>query len=238
MPLYRGGVYSAVGLSDRTLGLLVLTRDSWNESGLASVVVAPVGPVLDPPGPAAPLLALESGEGAQVRLSDVFEVPKSALGELRYVVDRGTLGPVEDGLCDLLALAELCRDPPRAPRPPPGAPRAPQWAEMYYVLGDEHAGERKRRVVVSHDWFNRAAGRALAVRTTTSERRGGPGFPPVQGGRARVVCGSLTSFLRDEFGRQRPDPPRLFLPDMSTIARELVDVLDLDAALGRAWRRT
>ena len=237
MPLYRGGIYRATGLSDRTFGLLVLTRDAWNESGLASVVVAPVGPVLDPRGPAAPLVMLGPRQDAQVRLGDVFEAPKSALGDLRYVLEPRAMEPVEDGVCDLLVLADLCQDPPRAPRPPAGAPQGPQWAESYYVLGDEYAGERKRRVVVSHDWFNRAAGRALAVRTTTSERRGGPGFPPVQGGRPRAVCGSLTSFLRDDFGRQRPDPPRLFLPDMAVIARDLVDVLDLEAALERARGR-
>lgn len=230
MPLYRGGIYGAAGLSERTIGLLVLTRNTWNESGLMTTIVAPVGPVHEPIGPPAPRVDL--GREAQVRLGDLFEAPKDALTDLRYLLDEEGLAPVEDGLCDLLLLRHLCAEPIRVPCPPPGRPRAPQWAEIYYLLSDQHDGERKRRVVVSHDLFNRGAGRALAIRTTTSARRGGPGFPSIQGGRARAVCGSLTSFLHAEFSYERPDPPRLFLTDMATIAGELVDVLALESALG------
>jgi mRNA-degrading endonuclease toxin of MazEF toxin-antitoxin module len=233
MPLYRGGIYAAAGLSERTLGLLVLTRDSWNQSALTTVVVAPIGPVLAPIGLATPRVAFGGPHDAQARLGDLFEAPKASLLELRELLDSEALGAVEDGLCDLLLLRELCAAPPRAPRPPAGPQRSPRWAEIYYLLGEEPEGERKRRVVVSHDHFNRATGRALAIRTTTSPRRGGPGFPAIQSGHARAVCGSLTSFLHGEFGRQRPDPQRLFLPDMAAIARELADVFDLTMALRR-----
>lgn len=229
MPLYRGGVYAAAELSARTSGLLVLTRDTWNESGLQTVVVAPVGPVSEPEGLPTPLVDL-AGNPAQVRLGDALEFPKFALGALVGLLRPNDLARVENGLCDLLLLRELCANPPRAPRP--RAVSHPQWGEIYYLLGEEFEGERKRRVVVSHDNWNRT-GRALAVRTTTSPRRGGPGFPAIQRSRVVAVCGSLTSYTRQRFSQQRPDPPRLFLPDMAAIARGLADMLELEDALLR-----
>lgn len=90
--------------------------------------------------------------------------------------------------------------------------------------------------VVSDSRWNRISGRALAIRTTTSPRRSGPAFPVIEGGGARACCASLTSFRHAAFSRQRPHPPRLSLSDMVTVAKEIVDVLDLEMALGRQER--
>ncbi|MHB1162566.1 MAG: hypothetical protein ACYC66_08785 [Chloroflexota bacterium] len=163
-----------------------------------------------------------------------MSIDKYGLGRPLVVLDDVRLALVEDVLCHILALEELCRAEPGRPRLPAGAIDYPLWGEIYWA-GEPIDGEYKRWVVVSRDDWNRATGTSILVRTTSQKKRSGPEFPSIQKGQARACCGDATTILARRIRHQgkRPDPERLNTQDMAAIARGIVETHGLAGALER-----
>jgi len=150
--------------------------------------------------------------------------------ETRLVLDADQLHAVGYGLSELLLVDDLGVRPLSVPHRLPGVSVYPRWGEVYYAgprVGVE--GQVKRYVVVSDDRWNATQVSAIAVRTTTQNKRWGDAFPLIEGGGARACCGDATVLPHNLFDlRNRPRPAYLSLDDMASVARGLRDVFDLD----------
>lgn len=227
MTVVRGGIYQSTAVDEADFWLVV-TNNDWN-SVMSEVVAIPVGDestLLNvPSGCVGELL----GRRVVAVVGAVQSVSKDLdLGPLHAIAGNAQLECVEDELIALLHLRSLCGPAPAAPQIV-GHPNAyPRWGEIYFGPRRGDPAEVKRYVIVSTNEWNANMPRALSVRTTTSQRRAGRGFPIVQRGRAKACCGHITSLRRRAFDlRTRPAPPSLGLADMVTIAKELADVLEL-----------
>lgn len=218
----RRGVFYAVPTLPRALGLLVLTNDEWNDAPTLEVsgalVFAEAGAGRTP----IPGLTLHAGPLLRLLKADVTD-PRVELAPEQ-------LAPIEAAVSEILGLDGLRGDPPRAPASQPGAIDHPRWSNIYYAgdpVGDPP--ERKRHIIVSHDQYNRALGGAVCIRTTTSERRGGPTIPTLRDGTTKAVGVLPTFYVTHRVGIRggRPVPAQLFLPDMVTIAAGLREALVL-----------
>ncbi len=174
-------------------------------------------------------VTIQAGEPAAALCGRLFSLPKELLGSASARVEEADMRRIEQAVRDVLDLENLLSDAPRRPPAPGGVANYPLWGEIYYA-GETVGGERNRFIVISNDYWNRTAGSAVVVRTTTSAGRGGPGFPPIQKGQARAVCGEATTFSVKRFRLQpgsRPQPSRVTLPDMVGIARGLTETHEL-----------
>jgi len=211
---------------------MVLTNDRWNATMHAVGVV----PLRTPDGDGSSLAPIVSETPVlQAVAGRLVAVEKSSLGAARLVVEAEQIARVEDAVCEVLALRQLCGATPTRPPSPPGPVTYPRWGEVYYVAGQRVGADHKRYVVVSKDQWNRADGTAVAVRTTTQARRWGTAFPAIQDRAARACCGDATTFAATRFVmRGRPQPQWLPLADLATIARGVIDTHQLETAIGRA----
>ncbi len=232
MALQRGVVYSIAGASPGTFGALVLTNDDWNEN-MREVGVIPL--YAEEPG--LPFLPVRFA--ARRRL---WAVPGRLVAVHKEILEAGLLDlpeaamtSIEDALCDLLALPRLCSEFPMAPESCYSKSDYPRWSEIYFA-GEPVGDERKRYVVVSHNLWNSTSRGAIAVRTTSQQRRYGAEYPAIQGGAARACCAQATHIPTRAFSLsvyQRPPVRSLSLQDMSSIARGIVQSHQLQAALER-----
>ena len=226
MAIRRGTIYRTSAFS-RASGLLVLTNDEWNDA-----------PTQDLSGA---LVFTEAGPGrtaipkADVWAGLLLAVPKDILIEPVADLAPQQLRPVEDALCDALALRDLCATPPTVPPGLSGVIDYPRWSQIYYAGPPVGVPpQRKRHLVVSHDAYNRALSGAICVRTTTSNRRGGRGIPALRdGSKAVCVLATFISSGRVRMGRGdvRPVPAQLFLPGMASVAHGLIDAFELSSVL-------
>ena len=234
MPVRRGVVYEYQETDSNTAGLLVLSNDDWNDTMSGAVVVPLRIPETVPFPDFHPSLRI-NGQSLMIMAGRLLDWKKEELGAPMLAVEDELMDCVEDALVDILSLKYLCVSPPVFPASPSGITNYPRWGEIYYA-GKRIAGERKRYVVVSNDFWNKATGTAIAVRTTSQTRKGGSHFPSIQQGAARACCGNVTTYRVTSFslrGTDRPAPSRLNLTDMSAVAKGLVEVLLLDRALRR-----
>ncbi|MBV8528020.1 MAG: hypothetical protein JOZ75_06875 [Candidatus Dormibacteraeota bacterium] len=229
MVAYRGAIYGAAPEDARYW--LVLSTDDWNQV-MSDVVAVP----LDDTGVVG---GVPSGCAIDVNGESLVAVA----GGLQSISSEQELGPrvagvavedmreIERQISELLQLRSLCGPTPRA-APVVGHPnRYPRWSEIYLGPRRGDPPEKKRYVVVSDNVWNATMPRVLCIRTTSSRRRGGPGFPEIQRGAAKACCGNITSLRVGALNlRDRPSPPSLGLHDMVTIAREVDEVLELTAA--------
>jgi hypothetical protein len=197
---------------------------------MSSVGVIPLKPLLDPNH----LRPRVCDWPALMALSGHLTALEAAsLGaEVRQLSDEEMVR-VEDGLSELLALQFICQPIPVLPAAPPGAVTYPRWGEIYYA-GPPIAGERKRYVVVSNDYWNATGLSVVAVRTTSQPKRAGRSFPEIEGGAARACCGDATSFPCGDFDLDdRPIPPRLDLDDMARVGWGMAETHALYEAIAR-----
>lgn len=222
MAIRRGILYEFTIVPGAS-GFLVLTNDQWTAARSLDVSGA--------------LVYKDPGAG-RLRIPDtdafageLLQIPKDRLVTPLAQLDADHLLPIEESLCDLLALRELHRSPPKQPASVPGAIDYPQWSQIYYASPPEgEPPQNKRRIVVSVDGYNKATRGAVCVRTTTSPNREGPGFPVLADG-TKAVC-ILPTFFSERLIRfkprdGRPVPSQLFAADMALVAEGLVDALDL-----------
>jgi len=234
MALRRGVAYRYPAKDPLIDSLLVVTNDEWNRT-MSSVAVVPLVPA-DSPNPLQPkvvpfppLMAVIPRFVGQIRKGDLAD-------EIRQL-EPAELEVVEDGFARWLSLAELCREAPALPNSPAGEINYPRWGEVYYA-GDPVGGETKRYVVVTSDEWNQGTAkndkkRVMAVRLT-SKGKSGAAFPALAGANAQACCGDAVAWPIGEFDlKGRPDPPRLGLPDMVSVAWGLVDAFALGGALQR-----
>lgn len=226
MAIRRGTAYRVPAFA-RAAGLLVLTNDEWNDAPTEELSGALVFADAAPGRTAVPDLGIWAGP--------LLAVPKDALADAMIELSAEQLRPVEDALCDVLGLRDLLASPPRSPSSLPGPVDYPRWSQIYSPgppVGEPP--ERKRRVAVSHDAYDRAMGGAIFVRTTTSPKRGGRGIPTLQDGTTKALC-VLPSFISGQSVAMRPgdrpQPGQLFLADMGAVAEGLVDALELSHAV-------
>lgn len=231
MAVQRGVVYDYQGRSPRNFGLLVLTGDLWNE-GMIEVGAVPLT-TPEEEGPSAPVLM--TSPRLRAWAGRLLMVEQQRLTAALFKLSDDNLALVEDALCQILSLADLCSEAPGQPQTPPGRIDYPRWSEIYYSklrIGNEH----KRYVVVSNDHWNKATQAAIVVRTTTQPSRHAPGFPWIQGGRAKACCGNAAAVPANALQMRataRPQPSSLPFRDMVTIAREIAVTHQLGDALSR-----
>jgi len=229
MPVQRGVLYGAPNDPD-VAAWLVLTNDDWN-THLRYIGAVPLAnpAALDDVPPHSPAVVLD-GMGHHAVTAALTSIDRDDdLGSSLGAATDDELRHVEAALIDLLDLRPLLRTPARALPLAPG-PLSPMWGDIYFgpPRGERGAEEHKRYVVVSNNQWNVAMPQVVCVRTTTSARRGGPGFPEIQGGRARACCGQTTAIRTAGLElRRRPVPSRLGLQDMVAIARDIVDTYEL-----------
>ncbi|MHB0871067.1 MAG: hypothetical protein ACYC5J_16655 [Chloroflexota bacterium] len=231
MAVQRGVVYDYQGRSPQNIGLLVLTSDLWNE-GMIEVGAIPLTKP-EEEGLFAPVLL--TSPRLRAWTGRLLMVEQQRLTAALFKLSDDNLALVEDALCQILSLADLCSESPSQPPTPAGRIDYPRWSEIYYskeLIGREH----KRYAVASNDRWNRATRTAVVVRTTTQPSRHAPGFPAIQGGNAKACCGNAAAVPADVLQLSpyaRPQPPSLSFKDMVTIAREIVVTHQLEGALGR-----
>lgn len=221
MAIRRGTLYRVSGLT-RAHGLLVITNDEWNEAPTQDLSGALV---YTEPGPGRTPIP-----GAELHSGPLMSVPKVDLLEPLVEFSAEQMKPVGEAISEILGLDDLRADPPRAPAAQPGPIDYPRWSSIYYAGPRVGAlSERKRYLVISHDQYNRAVGGAICIRTTTSERRGGPTIPTLSDKVTKAVCVLPTFWSTHSVGirETRPQPAQLFLPDMSTVAAGMREALDL-----------
>lgn len=141
--------------------------------------------------------AVELEEQRWVAVGNLVRLPNADLEAELFAPEPEALAEVERKLADLLLLPELCATPPVRPDSPE-RDDYPRWGRTYYAeppLG----GQVKRWLVVSHDWFNAAIGRALCVRTTSNTDLHGPELPYIQRGLALAVCPDAMTKRHERF---------------------------------------
>jgi hypothetical protein len=182
------------------------------------------GVVVRADAPSEPAVELE-GHG-WVAIGNVVRLPSADLEAELFEPEADELDEVETKLADLLLLPELCGTPPVRP----GSPRQgdyPRWGRTYYAqppLG----GEVKRWLVVSHDWFNAASGRALCVRTTSNTDLHGPELPYIQRGLALAVCPDVMTKRHERFELDSASAlPQASFDEMRKVAIGLANFLRL-----------
>jgi mRNA-degrading endonuclease toxin of MazEF toxin-antitoxin module len=221
-----------------TTAALVITNDRWN-AAMARVAVLPVRSEILP---AEERYAVAYGKGfvTAARVLSVFAPPHplSPLGPVIAGLETDALAAIEDRLCEFLELPGLQASPPSFRRPAGDTSAYPLWGEIYRgpVLGNE----RKRFVVVSPSDWNRTAGMATGVRTTTQLKIDDIWFPPILDATTRAACGDTTTFAINEWRLARRDRPAPFTTtsrDMVAIGRGLADTYELGDALERVRRR-
>jgi mRNA-degrading endonuclease toxin of MazEF toxin-antitoxin module len=228
----RGVAYSIAGASPRTFGAVVLTNDDWNEH-MREVGIVPL--YLEDPGLPTPTFSFTARRQLWAAPGRLVAAHKEILEAGLMDLPEDAMASIEDGLCDLLALPQLCAELPTAPESSFSRVDYPRWSEIYYA-GEPVGDERKRYVVVSHNLWNSATQEAIAVRTTSQQRRYGAEFPAIQGGAARACCAQATHIPARAFALsayRRPPARSLSLHDMSSIARGIVQSHQLQAALKR-----
>lgn len=218
----------------QTTAAVVVTNDRWN-AAMARVAVLPVRSALLP-GEDRYAIAYGKGFITAARVLSVFAPPDplSPLGVAVDGLEDDALAALEERLCEFLQFPDLLGDQPAIRRPTGDGSGYPLWGDIYRgpVLG----GERKRFVVVSPNSWNRVSGMASGVRTTTQLKIDDVWFPPILDRSTRAACGDATTFPTNAWRlakRDRPTPFTTTIRDMVAIARGLVDVYDLGAALGR-----
>ena len=244
MPLLRGTIHELIdvtGAPPGSRGLAVLTSDRWN-ARMTAVGGAVVRPEILP-FESAYSVRLSDGRFAtaarviSVRTPDAtLPGDASPIGPAQGALAADELAELEDGLVRFLQIALLLSASLRA-RPPMGNAAAyPNWGELY--LGREPIdGERKRFIVMSPNQWNRVAGMASAVRTTSQRKIDASQFPSLQGGRAQACCGDLATFGDGELllaRRDHPTPATCTLREMTAIARGVALTHDLADAVRRA----
>lgn len=205
----RGFVHrtAATTANPTTTGLLVLTRDEWNDH-LSAVGVVPLEAARAQP-PRFPL-RVPVGVGHAV-VERISIVQKDLLDTVPIAyVSPDDVALASDALAELIGLPDL-RAGVRRPPTPPGPTNYPLWGQVFYGPGTP---EPKRYVIVSANTWNRD-GRALAVRLTSSTRRFGEEFPNVHGGGA--VCAEVQSFVTTRFTSRQRIPPDVSDADMRAI---------------------
>ena len=232
MAIQRGVVYSIAGASPGTFGAAVLTNDDWNEN-MREVGVIPL--YLEEPGLPSPTVHFTARRRLWAVPGRLVAVHKEILEAGLLDLPEGVMNSIEDALCDLLALPRLCTEFPKAPESCYSRSEYPRWSEIYYA-GEPVGNERERYVVVSHNLWNSTSRGAIAVRTTSQQRRHGAEYPAIQGGAARACCAQATHIPAKAFSLsvyRRPPARSLSLHDMSSIARGIVQSHQLQAALER-----
>lgn len=232
MAIQRGVAYSIAGASPRTFGAVVLTNDDWNEN-MREVGVVPL--YLEEPDLPSPIVRFAARRSLWAVPGRLVAVHKEILEVGLLDLPEAAMNSIEDGLCELLALPQLCAEFATAPESCYSRTEYPRWSEIYYA-GEPVGDERKRYVVVSHNLWNSASQGAIAVRTISQQRRYGAEFPTIQGGAARACCAQATNISTRAFtlsAYRRPPMRSLSLRDMSSIARGIVQSHQLQAALGR-----
>lgn len=231
MAVQRGVVYDYQGKSRQNIGLLVLTGDLWNE-GMIEVGAIPITKP-DEEGLFAPVLL--TSPRLRAWAGRLLIVEQQRLTAALFKLSDDNLALVEDALCQILSLPDLCSGAPTQPPTPAGRIDYPRWSEIYYSklrIGEEH----KRYVVVSNDLWNKTTQTAITVRTTTQPSRHAPGFPWIQRGEAKACCGNAAAVPANILQLRpsdRPQPSSLSFKDMVTIAREIVTTHELEGALSR-----
>ncbi|MEK7862024.1 MAG: hypothetical protein AAB295_02030 [Chloroflexota bacterium] len=221
MAIRRGTLYSLTAVPGVS-GYLVLSNDQWNTARTEEAAGALV---YESPGAARVALA-----GGKAFVGELVAVSKAALGNPLTQLSAADLRPVEELVCDSLALRELHQQPPQPPPAQPGAIDYPLWSQIYYAgppLGDPP--QNKRRVVASVDSYNSAMRGAVCIRTTTRGKPG-PGFPQLTDGTIAVAMAPTLFFnpyVRFQPRQERPSPSQLFLADMALVAAGIVDALEL-----------
>jgi mRNA-degrading endonuclease toxin of MazEF toxin-antitoxin module len=229
VPLYRGGVYR--GQSKDELWLLVGNND-WNEH-FQDIPAVPLGSrggfdALPPHS-----CTLELNGSPYVAVPSALASVSKAEDITQYVgtATQAELNCVEAALIDLLELRQLLSTNAHPLLLVGGSSHYPRWGEIYYgpPRGDAITWEKKRYVVVSDNSWNAVGPDVLCVRTTTSIRRSGPGFPSIQNGKAKACCGNIAAIRKVALDlRRRPSPPQsLSLRDMQSIAQGVADALGL-----------
>jgi hypothetical protein len=157
----------------------------------------------------------------------------AALSDDLGPVSTEELVSVEDRLAEILLLTELARRvpvPPKRGQPPSSA--HPLWGATYHA-GPPIGGQNKRWVVVSHDHFNRATGRALCVRTTSNLSFRGPTSPQIERGGALAICDDVASRAQSRFDLASSSRiTQSTVPELTAVARGLVNALQLGRAAG------
>lgn len=234
MPVTRGTVYILNGAGPETVGVVAITHDTWN-AHLSQVGCVPVrASVLESETPYA--LPVSSGGYASAARIVSLLAPGQAGSQIGPAVDvlpREELGALEERLCAFLQLPALLTGRSILKGIASSKPY-PLWSNVYY--GPEAEGERKRYVIMSPNPWNALSGLAMGIRTTTAFKRNHVEFLLLASVRARACCGDATTlgarhFLLDP--RSRPAPSLVSGADMVAIARGLISVYELDAALGR-----
>ncbi len=232
MAIQRGVAYSIAGASPRTFGAVVLTNDDWNEN-MREVGVIPL--YLEEPDLPSPMIHFTARRSLWAVPGRLVAVYKEILEAGLLDLPEAAMNSIEGSLCELLALPQLCTEFPTAPESCYSRTEYPRWSEIYYA-GEPVGDERKRYVVVSHNLWNSTSQGAIAVRTTSQQRRHGAEFPAIQGGAARACCAQATHISPRAFTLsvyRRPPIRSLSLRDMSSIAQGIVQSHQLQAALGR-----
>lgn len=221
MAIRRGTLYSLTTVPGAH-GFLVLSNDQWNT---ARTVEAAGALVYESAGTCRVALP-----GGKAFVGQLLSLPKEALGNPLVQLSAADLLPVEELVCDSLALRELHRDPPQPPPAQPGAIDYPQWSQIYWAgppVGDPP--QTKRRVIVSVDGYNKAMRGAVAIRTTTRGKTG-PSFPQLSDGTIAVAIAPtffFSPYIRFQPRQARPTPSQFFIEDMALIAAGLIDALEL-----------
>ena len=221
---HRGTIYRLQGGSAHLFGVLVLSNNVWNRR-MGTVGVVPVRAPVSADSVWEPIFS--SAPALQARVGYLASLSRERLLEARFVLAPDQLAPVEQGLTDLLALADLQRTPPETPSAPNGSVTYPKWSEIYYA-GPVINGQRKRYIVVSRDHWNAAGGVAIGVRTTSQDKTWGAAFPRIESGAARACRGDATVFPMAGYDLEgRLNPASLEVSDMVSVARGIADVFDL-----------
>ncbi len=234
MPVFRGTLHNLDVPGAAARGAVVISNDRWN-AAMSQVAVLPLVASV-PPAERTYALAYRNGVVTAARPLAVLAPPDpaSALGPPIASLSNAELGELEESLCRFLQLPTLLGGIPALPRPVGDASTYPVWGDIY--RGPVLAGERKRFVVVSPNEWNRSSGLAVGVRTTTRLKIDDLWFPVILDGATRACCGDATTLPHSQWRlgrRDRPTPFTTTTRDMVAIARGLVDVYDLDAALKR-----
>lgn len=227
MSVERGTIWEARGQASETFGLLILSANRWNRvQRLVSAC-----PVLRVPDMRLPFPVLDCG---QPHCGRVVRVPQEVLEtELCSLRNQG-LEQVEDSLVGLLALQTVCVDPPRRPGQPVHPSTYPTWSKTYYA-DPPVEGQRKRWLVVSHDYWNAAAGSVLTVRTTSNTWHQADTFPAIQRGLALACCPDLQVKDHQMFDLASVNAlPQATVDDMRRAGFGLANHFVLVAALRRA----
>lgn len=234
MPVFRGTLHGLDVPGTAALGAVVISNDRWN-AAMSQVAVLPLLSSV-PHAERSYTLKYRNGVVTAARPLAVIAPPDPAsrLGPPIASLSKAELGALEELLCRFLQLPTLLGGVPAPARPVGNASEYPVWGDIY--RGPVLAGERKRFVVVSPNEWNRSSGLAVGVRTTTRLKIDDLWFPVILDGATRACCGDATTLPHGQWRlgrRDRPTPFTTATRDMVAIARGLVDVYDLDTALGR-----